>query len=92
MGLSVELRDSRLATKPVTIGGAGGEAPLENYSLLLEKCVGHSLKILDIVQKNWARLRKLIAPAGVPSWLRACLHRYACAKHFDQNIIFKHCL
>jgi len=36
------------------------------------KCVGHNLKILDIVQKIWAPLRKLFAPPGVPSWLRAC--------------------
>jgi len=27
---------------------------------------------LDIVQKIWAPLRKLYAPAGVPSCLRAC--------------------
>jgi len=31
------------------------------------------LKLLDIVQKIWAPLRKLFAPPGVPSWLRACL-------------------
>jgi len=35
----------------------------------LEECVGHSLKILDIVQKIWAPLGKLFAPPGVPSWL-----------------------
>jgi len=29
------------------------------------KCVEHSLK-------NWALLRKLFDPPGVPSWLRAC--------------------
>jgi len=52
-------------------GGAGGEAPLENFSPLLEKCVGRSLKLLDIVQKIWAPLRKLFARPGVPSWLRA---------------------
>jgi len=38
--------------------------PLENFSPPLEKCVEHSFKILDIVQKIWASL-------GVPSWLRA---------------------
>jgi len=37
----------------------------------LEKCVGHNLKTLDIVQKFWAPLGKLFAPPGVPSWLRA---------------------
>jgi len=31
------------------------------------------MKILHIVQKNWAPLRKLFAPPGVPSWLRAWL-------------------
>ena len=31
-------------------------------------------KLLDIVQEIWAHLRKLFAPPGVPSWLRACLH------------------
>jgi len=39
----------------------------------LEKCVGYSLKILDIVQKMWAPSRKLFAPPGSPSWLRAWL-------------------
>jgi len=28
----------------------------------LEKSVGHRLKLLDIVQKSWASLRKLFAP------------------------------
>jgi len=37
------------------------------------KCVGHSLKILDIVEKIWAPLGKLFPSPGVPSWLRACL-------------------
>jgi len=27
----------------------------------LEKCVGHNLKLLDIVQNIWALLRKLFA-------------------------------
>jgi len=51
----------------------GGEAPLENFSPPVEKCVGYNLKILDIVQKIWAPLRKFLAPPGVPSWLRAWL-------------------
>ena len=46
---------------------------LEKFSPPLEKCVGHRLKPLDIVQKIWAPLRKLFAPPGVPSSLRACL-------------------
>jgi len=36
----------------------------------VEKCVGHNLKIWDIVQKFWAPLGKLFAPPGVPSWSR----------------------
>jgi len=32
---------------------------------------------LDTVLKNWASLRKLIAPCGVPNWLRAYLQREA---------------
>jgi len=64
----------KVSTKPVTMGPQGGrlgEAPLENFSSPLEKCVGHNLKILNIVQKLCAPLGKLFAPPGVPSWLRA---------------------
>jgi len=32
------------------------------------KCIGHRLKLLDILQKFWAPLRKLFAPPGDPSW------------------------
>jgi len=40
-------------------GGAGGAKPLqENFLPPLEKCVGYSLKLLDIVQKIWAPLKK----------------------------------
>ena len=61
--------------RPVTSGGAGGEkATLENFSQTLEKCVGNSTKLLDKVQKIWASLRKLFAPPGVPSRLRAWFH------------------
>jgi len=54
--------------RPVT---RGGEATLETFLPPLEKGVGYSLKMLDIVQKLWAPLRKLFAPPGVSSWLRA---------------------
>ena len=37
----------------------------------MEKHVGQNLKLLDIVQIFLPPLRKLIAPLGVPSWLRA---------------------
>jgi len=37
----------------------------------LEKCVGHSLKLSDTVQKILAPLRKIVAPPGVTSWLWA---------------------
>jgi len=42
----------------VTMGGRRG-ASLHNFSSFPEKCVGHSLKLLDIVQQLWAPLRKL---------------------------------
>jgi len=48
-----------------------GEAPLENISPPLEKCVGHNLKLLDMFKKIWASFRKLFASHGAPSWLRA---------------------
>ena len=59
-----------LATRPVT---RGPKPPLEKFSPLLEECVAHGLKILDIVQKIWTPLGKLFAPPGVLRWLRACL-------------------
>jgi len=46
----------------------GRSLPIENVSPPLEKCVGHSLKLLDMVQKIWAPLGKLFAPPGVPHW------------------------
>jgi len=39
----------------------------------LEKCIGHILNLLDIVQTIFSPLRKLFATSGVPSWLRAWL-------------------
>jgi len=51
----------------------GGEGPLKKFSPPLEKGVGHSLKILVMVQKIWAHLGKLFAPPGFPIWLRACI-------------------
>jgi len=58
-----------LATRPVSKGG------LRKFFATLEKCVGHSLKILDIVQKIWAPLEKLFAPPGVANWLWAYSQR-----------------
>jgi len=57
-------------SRPVT---RRGEIPLEKVSPLLEKCVGHRLKLLDIVKKIWAPLRKLFAPPIVACWLRVWL-------------------
>jgi len=57
--------------RPITGGRRGAKPPLGNFSPSLEKCAGHSLKILDIVQKILAPLGKLFALPGVPSWLRA---------------------
>jgi len=39
----------------------GAKPTLENFRPPPEKCVGHSLKILDIVQNIWAPLGKLFA-------------------------------
>ena len=58
-------------SRPVTRGAQGGWIPLKIFATL-EKCVGHALKLLDIIQKSWVLLRKLFHP-NVPSWLRACL-------------------
>jgi len=51
-------------TRPVT---RGGEALSRKFFAPLEKCVGYSLKLLNIIQKIWAPLRKLFAPPGVPN-------------------------
>jgi len=40
---------------------------------------------LDIAQKIWAPLRKLFAPPGVLTWLRACRRVKRCRSIF-------HCL
>jgi len=49
----------------------GGEAPPRKFFAPPDKFVGYILKLLDIVQKLWAPLRKHFAPPGAPSWLRA---------------------
>jgi len=43
-------------SRPVTRGVQGDSTHLKNCSLPLEKCVGHSLKLLDIVLKNCLKL------------------------------------
>jgi len=66
-----------VANRSVTREGrTGGEALPRKFFSPLEKCVGHNLKTLDIIQKTWAPLGKLFAPAGVPSWLRAWLQTH----------------
>jgi len=61
-------------------GGRRGRNSPRKFSPPLEKCAGHRLRLLDIVQKIWAPPRKLFAPPGVPRWLQACLtHR--CRSH-----------
>jgi len=37
----------------------------------VEKCVGHNFKLLDLVLKTWAPLRKHFAPPDDPGWLQA---------------------
>ena len=59
--------------RPVT---RGAKPPLEKFSPHLEKCVGHNLKILDIVQKIWVSIGKLFVPPGVPSWLGALFNTW----------------
>ena len=54
-------------------GRRGAMSPLEKILTPLERCVGRSLKILDIVQKIWASLGKFFASHGVLSCLRACI-------------------
>jgi len=56
--------------RPVTTG-SGAKPPLQTFSPPMENYVGHSWKLLDIVWKIWVPLRKLFAPPGVQSWLRA---------------------
>ena len=65
------IRAKIFRTRPV--GERSGEKPpLQRFSLPLKKCVGRSLKILNIVQKFLAPLGKLFTPPGVLSWLRDC--------------------
>jgi len=52
-------------------GEQEGRTPPRKIFAPLEKCIGHRLKLLDIVQKIWAPLRDLFAPPVVSSWLRA---------------------
>jgi len=56
----------------------GASFPVKFFSPPLKKCAGRSLKLLDVVHKMWAPLRKLFAPPGVPSWLRACSEVKLC--------------
>ena len=49
----------------------GTKLLLEKFSSPQEKCVGRILKLSDIVLKNCPSPRKLFAPPGVQSWLRA---------------------
>jgi len=70
---SHESIDSLMTVQARNQGGArGAKAPLEKFSTPLEKFIGHRLKLLDIVQKIWAPLRKVFVPPSDPSWLRAC--------------------
>jgi len=49
-----------------------GAKPLRKIFAPLAKCAGQNLELLDTVQKIWSTLRKLFAPPGIPSRLRAC--------------------
>jgi len=79
-------------------GAQRGESPPRKSFVPLGKCVGHSLKLSDIVQNMWAPLGKLFAPPGVPSWLgawllvivlvtnQACFHFLVCAPMFAVHV------
>jgi len=80
--------------RPVTRESVGGEVPLEKFfAPAQEKFVRYILKLLDIFQKILAPLRKLFAPPGVPSWLRAWLCMvFAMLKILKQKCHFPICL
>jgi len=65
----------------------GGRSPLEILSL--EKCIGHRLKLLNIVQKIWATLRKLSAPPQGPDMgkCRPPNHGLKQSQDFQDGII-----
>jgi len=44
----------------------GGANPPAKVFSHLEKCVGRSLKLLNIIEKVWAPIRKLFAPPWCP--------------------------
>jgi len=75
--LALFLEKVLLAFRPVRRMSAGeGESHLESFSLPLEKCVGHILKLFDIVSKIWTRLRKLFAlPMSQAGYGPACVAR-----------------
>jgi len=52
-------------------GCAGGKPLPRKIFAPLEKCVGHCLELLDIVQNFWDPPRKLFTRPVVPSWLWA---------------------
>ena len=55
-------------------GGVRRAKPsLENFSPPLEKCAGHSLKVLVIGQKFWAPLRKPFPPPWGPKLVTGLL-------------------
>jgi len=72
--LAVQARSSKhllLRTqRPVTRGASPHEKIFVHH---WKMCWTNSLTLLHIRLKIWAPLRKLFAPPGVPSWLRACV-------------------
>jgi len=66
--------DIYLTSRIVTRGGRRGAKPLlEKFSPPLEKCVGHSLKLLETAKKIRAPLRKLFAPPWCPKLVTGLL-------------------
>jgi len=62
---SFTITRAALNSRLVTRGCAEGSNTLENFSLPLEKCVGHSLELLDTVQK-FGPLLKTSSPPLLP--------------------------
>ena len=78
--------------RPVTRGGAGGEATWNFFRPLMEKCVGNSSRPLYTVWKIWAPLRKLFVPPGVqagygPAYCTTVITSMPIFKHLSSSTL-----
>jgi len=67
----------QVLSRPVIRGVQGAKPPLEKFSLPLEKCVGHSLKMLDIVQK-FGPSQKTLRPSWCPKLVTGMVLSQPC--------------